>query len=226
LPEPAVGRESIFDQARNAVAAWLDGPGQTFANRESSPSGQKMLYSWKLAAFREGVQARLVLPRDFPAKPAQVYVSKDLCLSFPHVEEDGRVCLSVKAQPGDYESPAHAVAEVLRDFQRFLDNSGDPGWVEQEFHNERTAYWLRFCESVRVRQKMNSPRRLRASVENFPLHAEGDLALYRREQPSRRANLALATMGGLDANAVSHRHGWARGTRCQTTHAGHQVHGR
>ncbi len=88
MPDPALQVVSLFDKAKNAVAAWLDGIGPDFAARETSPGSQAKLYSWRLAEFREGLKARLVLPLDFPATPAQVYISKELCLVLPHVEKN------------------------------------------------------------------------------------------------------------------------------------------
>ena len=211
MPDPALQAVSLFDKAKNAVAAWLDGIGSDFAARETSPGTQAKLYSWRLAEFREGLKARLVLPLDFPATPAQIYISKELCLVLPHVEEDGRVCLSIKPKPGDYDSPAHAVGDVLTDFQRFVDACRDADWVDKEFQSERTAYWIRFSDAVRVRHQLNTPRQIRAAVGSFDAYADGDLALYRRQPPSKRASIALATVGTVDANVLSHRHGWARG---------------
>lgn len=211
MPDHASQVKSLFDKAKNDVASWLDGAAANFAEREVSPGSKKKLYSWKLVAFREGLQSRLVLPYDFPATPAQIYISKGLCLSLPHVEENGRVCHSVKAKPGDYDSPVNAVVDVLKDFERFLDLCTDADWVEGEFHLERTAYWRRFCESVRIQNHLNTPRQIRAVVDAFAGYLDGDLALYRRQPPSKRANMALATMGQVDANGLSHRHGWAHG---------------
>lgn len=211
MPDPAPQAASLFDKAKNAVADWLEGIGTNLAVRETSPGSLTKLYSWRLAEFREGLSARLVLPRDFPASPAQVYISKELCLLLPHVEEDGRVCHSVKPKPGDYDSPAYAVGDVLKDFQRFVDACRDADWVDTEFHSERTAYWIRFSDAMRVRHQLNTPRQIRVAVDAFDRYIDGDLALYRRQPPSKRVNFALATVGKVDANVLSHRHGWARG---------------
>jgi hypothetical protein len=202
----------LFAKAAEAVAQWLDGAGPELAVREGYPGAAKKPFAWKLSPMREGVHARLVLPLDFPATPAQIYLDKSYCLNLPHVEENGRICLGVRGKPADYDSPAHAVMDVLRAFDGYLHEIAKPGWVEEEFHRERLAYWLRYCEAVRVRRRFNTPRRFRVALPAFDRWVKGNLALYLKHGPQKRAELAFATSEEQVAHALASRYGWAKAT--------------
>ena len=135
-----------------------------------------------------------------------------LCLVLPHVEENGKVCLGSPTKPGDYESPAHAVADTLKDFEVFLEKCTDLAWVKDEFQRERLAYWTRYCEAHKHRQGVPTPKVVQAALRPFKGHAEGDLADYALGRKGQRSLLWLATIDGVDANVLAHRHNWARGT--------------
>jgi hypothetical protein len=156
--------------------------------------------------------AKLVLPLDFPARPAEVYVHRDLCLSLPHVEENGKVCLGTPSKPGDYASPAHAVADTLRDFEGFLEKCTDGAWVKEEFQRERLAYWARYCEAHKRRRGFPTPKVVQVVLPTFNGQMEGNLAGFTEGKKGQRSQLWLAATGDIDANSLAHRHGWAKGT--------------
>ena len=156
-----------------------------------------------------GAPAKLVLPLDFPARPAEVHVHRDLCLALPHVEESGKVCLGTPTKPGDYESPAHAVADTLRDFETFLEKSADYAWVKDEFQRERLAYWARYCETHKRRRGFPTPKVVQVVLQPFEKQEEGNLAGFTHGSKDQRSQLWLATPGDIDANVAAHRHSWA-----------------
>lgn len=214
MPEADNGR-GLFAKPAQAVADWLDGAGSAFAQRVIAPGSGRKPFAWNLvgtAARLGGKAARLQLPLDFPARPAEVHVDRDLCLVLPHVEESGKVCLGSPAKPGDYESPAHAVADTLRDFESFLDKCADLSWVRSEFQRERLAYWARYCEAYKRRRGFPAPRAVQAALEPFKGYSEGNLADYAQGSKGQRSLLWLATMNGADANALAYRHQWGKGT--------------
>lgn len=179
-------------------------------------SGQvRKPFAWNLvgtATKLGGTPAKLVLPLDFPARPAEIHLHRDLCLTLPHVEENGKVCLGSPAKPGDYESPAHAVADTLLDFEVFLEKCSDSAWVKDEFQRERLSYWMRYCEAHKRRRGFPTPKIVQAALQPFQGHAEGDLAGYAKGSKDQSSLLWLATMNGFDANVLAHRHNWAKGS--------------
>lgn len=216
MPEDAANNgRSPFVTPAQAVADWLDGAGSAHAVRVTTSGSGRKPFAWNLvgtAAQLGGTPAKLVLPLDFPARPAEVHVHRDLCLTLPHVEENGKVCLGSPAKPGDYESPAHAVADTLRDFETYLGKCSDLEWVKDEFQRERLAYWARYCEAYKRRRSFPTPKVVRAALQPFKGHAEGNLAAYDQGSKGERSLLWLAAMNGVEANVLAHRHNWAKGT--------------
>ncbi len=205
-----------FQSPAEAVANWLDGASTEGIQRVTTPGTGKKPFAWNLLKTANqlgGTPAKLVLPLDFPAHPAEVHVHKDLCLTLPHVEETGKVCLGTPSKPGDYSSPAHAVADTLRDFEtQFLEKIPEFSWVHNEFQRECLAYWARYCEAYKRRRGFPAPKVVQIALRQFKGWAEGTLAGYTHGEKTQRSHLWLATMGNEDANALAHRHGWAKGT--------------
>lgn len=215
MPDKLTSWRGPFVVQAEAVATWLDGGGSAFAQRVAIPGSSRKPFAWKLTGTESllgGAPAKLVLPLDFPARPAEVHVHRDLCLTLPHVEESGKVCLGTPTKPGDYESPAHAVADTLRDFERFLEKSADYAWVKDEFQRERLAYWARYCEAHKRRRGFPTPKVVQVVLQPFEKQAEGNIAGFTHGSKDRSSQLWLASLGDLDANVVAHRHSWARGT--------------
>jgi sulfur-carrier protein adenylyltransferase/sulfurtransferase len=215
LPDKQTNGRGPFRVQAEAVASWLDGAGSAFAQRVAIPGASRKPFAWKLTGTESilgGASAKLVLPLDFPARPAEVHVPQNLCLALPHVEESGKVCLGTPTKPADYESPAHAVADTLRDFETFLQKSADYAWVKNEFQRERLAYWARYCEAHKRRRGFPSPKVVQVVLQPFEKQAEGNLAGFTHGTKGQSSQLWLATPADLDANVVAQRHSWARGT--------------
>jgi hypothetical protein len=66
-----------FDRAKEGVEAWLDGQGAAFVTRVTDASMRGRPPAWKLTVnhpkFPDG-WVKIVLPRDFPASPAEIRV--------------------------------------------------------------------------------------------------------------------------------------------------------
>jgi len=215
LPEKSNSGRGPFEAQAQAVADWLDGAGSAFAQRLTTPGSDRKPYAWKLLGTEHllgGAPARLTLPLDFPASPAEVHVDRGLCLTLPHVEESGKLCLGSPSKPADYDSPAHAVADTLRDFESFMAKSSDYGWVKDEFQRERLAYWARYCDAHTRRLGIPAPKVVQVVLQPFEGHVEGNLAGFSQGSKGQRSQLWLAAQGELDGNVLAHRHGWAKGT--------------
>lgn len=215
MPEGTPAEFSPFERALRAVEEWLDGPGAELAPRTRRPGSSRKVASWDLSIEhpRLGARpARFSLPRDFPASPPQVHVDKTLCLVLPHVEEDGKVCLGVESSPEHYENPLNAAEKVLTAFQRFLEKCSDDAWISTELHNERLAYWSRFCELSRTRLARSAPLQVRVVLGAFKNMQEEELVSYSRKGASARSDILLAAIGVADPHMLASRHGWAVGT--------------
>lgn len=201
-----------FEQPAQVVAAWLESAGCLYATRTRVATGLRQPMSWTLAVRHtalNGSPVRLELPRNFPAEAAQLIVAKSLCLTLPHVEESGRVCLGVEPQAVDYDNPIGAVVRVIEAFDRFLGQCLDEGWVRREFQRERLAYWRRFCDSrANVRPV---PSNTYVSISPFDQYARGSVALYFGKESHVRARLAVACVEG-DPQAFAARHRLSAGT--------------
>lgn len=172
--------------------------------------------SWALEVehpLLRGQPVRLMLPRDFPATPAQMYVEKGLCLVLPHVEENGKVCLGVQPSAHDYDNPIGAVERVLKAFQEFLRLCLDPDWVKNELQRERLAYWFRYCEARNIGPGARpTPTKVYVALDAMDGCQEGAVAVYFEKGGNGRAVLAVGCPGTADPHALAKRHGLGNGT--------------
>lgn len=158
---------------------------------------------------------RLLLPKNFPADPAKIYVDKSLFLELPHVEYDGHLCLADTSTPDDYEHPTNAVLRVIENFQKsWFPLCQDPQLVEKEFQKERLSYWNNFCES----QEKFVGRMLAATLTHVQLlpvdeWSEGNVAAFiRKHKGEGKVVRQVATLKGEEPHKVAVRHHWNTGT--------------
>lgn len=212
----AVRVETPYQAAAGAVQAWLDGQQRADFQPSRGPDGRVLRGSWRLTLEHPVLgrqQVTLSLPPDFPARPAEVHLDRDLCLFVPHVEESGRLCHSIKHQPWHFQAPEAAVAAVIEDLQRLWTQTEDPAWVRQEFARESLSYWKRFCEQQQRKTKLPIPLEVRVAVEPFETPVvKGELALYLLEGRKKRPQLLVATMGEDQPHPLAVRHDWRTGT--------------
>lgn len=214
MPEDAVTL-TPFERAAAAIEEWLDGPGEAFATRTRLPDSRRKVASWNLELQHtvHGPQhASIYLTRDFPATPPQVRFDRSLCLVLPHIEEDGRFCHGIEADPRDFDEPVEAMVEVLRRLEKFWSDSADPAWVAAEFKRESLSYWLRFCMQYKPVRGAPGLGDLRLALADLAGPTEGRFASYFKNDQKARSELTVATVGEVDPHGLAVRHGWAVGT--------------
>lgn len=204
-----------FDRAKEGVEAWLDGRGAAFVTRVTDAGVLGRAPAWKLTVnhpkFPDG-WAKIVLPRDFPASPAEIRVDPALCLVVPHVEETGKVCLGVDASAHDYDDPAAAVGRVLHAFEEFLERCRDDTWVADELQRECWAYWVRHCEAAaRSSSGRQVTRQMAVALNGQTDCCERKVAVYLDESRAKGARVVVACQASDEAHSLAHRHGFGGG---------------
>ncbi|MCX5545238.1 ThiF family adenylyltransferase [Paraburkholderia sp. CNPSo 3076] len=201
-------RVAPFASQVAAVARWLDGEGAAFLRRVSGRSGATHAWEFDLQhpVLRGRTRVKLVLPRGFPARAPRIMVDSALCLTLPHVEETGLVCLGTLSDSNAYAHPEQAVHAALAAFDEFLDRCNDIGWVTAEFERESLAYWSRFCGfSAKLRMRW-TVRQLLNAVGLVNAAVEARVAIY------ESGRVGVAAGPNVDPNFLARRHGLARGT--------------
>ncbi|MEM5316519.1 ThiF family adenylyltransferase [Paraburkholderia sp. JHI869] len=191
-----------------AVVQWLDGEGAAFLRRVSGRPGTTHTWEFELPhpALRGRTRVKLVLPRGFPARAPRIMVDSALCLTLPHVEETGLLCLGNLSDSSAYAHPEQAVHTALAAFDEFLDRCNDIAWVTAEFERESLAYWSRFCGfSAKLKMRW-TVRQLLNAVGRVHSVVEGRVAIY------ESGRIAVAAGLNNDPNFLARRHGLARGT--------------
>lgn len=214
MPEHALA-PTPFERAAAAIEAWLDGPGSAFATRTSRPDPRRKVASWDLELQHPVLgseHASVYLTPDFPATPAQVRFEKRLCLVLPHIEEDGRFCHGVEADPRDFDEPVEAMVEVLNRLVKFWSDSENPVWVAAEFQRESLSYWLRFCMQYKPVRGAPGLTDIRIALQDLAGATGGRFAAYFKKDQKARSELTVATLGEVDPHGLAVRHGWAVGT--------------
>jgi hypothetical protein len=204
-----------FANAAKSVEAWLTDAGALFATRVEGLPGSSKPMAWEFKVHHPRLlhdTARLSLPRDFPATPAQIHLHKDHCLVLPHVEETGKVCLGVEASPGDYADPVQAIGRVLNAFQHFLTQCEDEDWIIDELRRECWSYWLRFCDKAASRRDARpTPSHLYLAIQGLAKAEEGSLAVYYVGKGRQRVKTAVGCSGDTDPHTLARRHGLSSG---------------
>lgn len=203
----------LFPDAIRLVEAWLDGPGTRCSRRLATVEAGHVA-AWQILAappILKRKPARLCLPAEFPAVPAEIYVDRSLCLVLPHVEESGRVCLGVPPYPGDYSDPCGAIARLLAVFDdAFLGPCRDPEWIAAQFHAEARQYWRRFCDLRRIAP---NARPVAGAVyvdcgKAVAPRAGKALTYFAANGQAKRPQVHIATGEGEDPEGLATRHGW------------------
>lgn len=204
-----------FAIAAKAVEAWLTDAGLPFATRIEGLPGSSKPMAWEFKVHHPRLlhdTARLSLPRDFPATPAQIHLHKDHCLVLPHVEETGKVCLGVEASPEDYADPVQAIGRVLNAFQHFLTQCDDEDWIIDELRRECWSYWLRFCDKAASRRDARpTPSHLYLAIQGLAKVEEGTIAVYYVGKDRQRLKTAVGCPGDADPHTLARRHGLSSG---------------
>lgn len=171
-------------------------------------SGQRRRV-WRLVVALpelDGTTASLVLLHDFPLSPARIEVDRKYCLRLPHVEADGHLCDGVLSDAADFDDPVAGVKRVLARLNEYLALCQSPGWVEAEFHRERSDYWKRHVGATKA------PAAFKTSELLLDVNLDGSGV---REVPAialADGGRALATSSDSEPEKVARARGWAVGT--------------
>lgn len=203
------------ETARFLVEEWLDqGAGSAWARRDRLLPGEKGV-AWQIDLQDPTLaisSVRLLLPPEFPASPCRIYVNKAYFLKVPHVESDGHLCLGQRSIPSDYDDPIQAVVRALGAVQTLLENARDPGWIQEQFHDERASYWLHL-EKAKDSSRRPVPRRTFVDASGLQNWVVGSLAAYIPLGSKHRIyRLQVACAGGTDPHKLATRHQWVSGT--------------
>lgn len=216
MPNPT----NLFDSQVALVAAWLDGDAAAHGvKRERTASGVGGL-AWKFEVRSDHVPIRwirIVLPPMFPAKCCELYVDRVHFLQIPHVEVTGRVCLALAPAPVDYKDPVGAVKRALDKLQtQVLARCDDERWINEQFHNERAAYWNQHCSAsntARGESLWATAIHTYVDLPEFTRWTRGSIVGY--VQPKAKAGRFYSQVicaSGSDPHETAQRHKWACGT--------------
>ncbi len=204
-----MGTTPFFPLAIDEVNAWLHERGQGIAKRRLELELGGCCATWELAVEHpalDDTRPLLVLPSDFPARPARIVFSPELCLRLPHVEEDGNFCHGIEPQGTDIDAPKAAVGRVLERLDNFMADCVQPGWREAEFQKERINYWNRLVGRTRRPAAFQATELLvDAASSDGTTHELGTILLAGDQK-------ALAAAVAEGPEAVAKARGWLVGT--------------
>lgn len=196
---------ALFQQAVDQVTAWFEESANAMAVTRA-PDKEKGKYCrvWRLnesSPVLDGSAIHLILKHDFPASPLRIEFDKKLCFRLPHVEEDGHFCHGILPHPQGIADPVAAVQVVLSRLTTYLDQCGQPGWVEAEFSKESRDYWKRYAET-----KPHPKYKLRELLLDADM--QGKLSIDIATQALNNSFLASSS----DPVDLAKRYGWVVGT--------------
>ena len=136
------------DRATTAVGAWLAGlPGVRLLrpNELQVYASRGVMVGWRLAVGFDDRQRDmdLLLPAGFPRRPPRVsLVDRPKFLTWPHVEEDGVLCLLGDNAEVDFARPAAVTKNLLASGVELVQNLVATGRPD-DFRAEFETYWHR-----------------------------------------------------------------------------------
>ncbi len=204
-----MGAAPFFPLAIAEVNAWLQERGPGVARRRQELELGSCFATWELAVEHPAlndIRPLLVLPSDFPAKPAGIVFSPELCLRLPHVEEDGNFCHGIEPQGTDIDAPKAAVGRVLERLENFLADCVEPGWREAEFQKERINYWNRWVSRARRPAAFQATELLVDAAASDGATRELGTILLAGDQK------ALAATAAEGPESIAKARGWPVGT--------------
>lgn len=156
MPEDVVGKPSRRDQAVAAVADWvlkLPGcrplaPAELRGYDVRDPS-----HGWRLAVtFPDCLRhVDLLLVGGFPRRPPRVaLVDRPAFLTWPHIDEDGVLCLLGDHAEVDYSRPVEVAGTLLADAAGLVEDLAATGRTD-DFRDEFNTYWGRTVPPRRPR---------------------------------------------------------------------------
>ena len=109
---------------------------------------------WRLdvAILDQAVALDLILDRRFPRSRPRVALAQPPAFpSYPHVEEDGRLCIIEDCDEFDHSQPIAVVKAVLGGAGEILEH-GIAGTKQTEFQSEFLSYWNPTAKGTAIQQ--------------------------------------------------------------------------
>tara|TARA_R110000764_G_scaffold112761_10_gene199792 strand:- start:19251 stop:21029 length:1779 start_codon:yes stop_codon:yes gene_type:complete len=149
MPDTQFGSGSIFDEYRSQLSGWLRAYLEEV--RPLSPSaiglyndkGKCIVAGWEVKLPTPDVSLRVLLDNAFPFAHIKIaYMGECQYLSWPHVEENGFLCLPASGwRPID--NLAFSIQERLNSALKLLDDCQSEEYVKSESAKEFLSYWGR-----------------------------------------------------------------------------------
>ena len=165
MPEAgtALGPPSIVRQGIEEVVASLEQLGGVHrpltAQELRAYRGRRIRSGWRLQVkFLDGARTLDVLiDHRFPRTPPRVaLVDRPSFLTWPHIEEDGMLCVLPEGAEVDPRAPARVLREVLKLSAELIEEN-IAGLNDEDFRSEFLSYWNRTLteNSTNVRSLLN-----------------------------------------------------------------------
>lgn len=143
----AVPDETIdFDDAVERVEAWLRVETGGLERLPPAPSvrrGTPSVRGWRVSVLIKGRPLRfdVTIGESFPFVPPRIeLVDRPPFLTWPHVEENGRLCLATESVTYSPSDPVGVLANLL-DLAVHLIEKCEAGDIEADFRSEVLSYW-------------------------------------------------------------------------------------
>lgn len=136
-------REAAFGAVGNWLASLPGTVRQLDAGELRAYAGRHAIHGWRLeVAFPDGVRRIDILAdKAFPRTPMRVMLlDRPPFLTWPHVEEDGALCLLPEIAEVSASNPAAAARNVLGGASRLIEDCL-AGTNEEDFRTEFGSYW-------------------------------------------------------------------------------------
>ncbi len=131
-----------------------------------SVEGRDLMAGWQLVMQTPAAQRRVnvCVDQQFPfSLPHFFLLDRPPLLTWPHVEEDGLLCLLSRSAVAKFRQPADIIGELLRDAYRLICDC-ESGANQNDFRTEFYSYWNRklSADEGKVRSLLNprGPSRL------------------------------------------------------------------
>jgi molybdopterin/thiamine biosynthesis adenylyltransferase len=125
-----------------------------------------LVAGWQLVLETPAQRCRvnICVDRQFPFSLPQFFLlDRPALLTWPHVEEDGLLCLRSRSTVAKFRQPADVIGDLLRDAYRLICD-GESGANQNDFRTEFYSYWNRglSTETQKVRSLLipRGPSRL------------------------------------------------------------------
>lgn len=149
MPDTRFGSGSIFDEYRSQLSSWLRNnmeevcslPRQTISLYNDK--GKRIIAGWEVRSHDSDVHLRVLLDNAFPFSHIKIaYVGNCRYLEWPHVEENGFLCLPISGwRP--IEDLVSSIRQRLAHARQLLECCQSEEYVRSESSKEFLSYWGR-----------------------------------------------------------------------------------